>query len=350
MTKTELRKAGKPLCISFLIVFFVFFITTVLKAQQTSIGLSTQEAVELWEQRQFEIEDLYMQGELEEALKLASETSELSKKAFGETDPNTFNSNLTEAMLMGDLEMLEEANTLYEKLLKKAQDSQQDQSELVLLVLDAYAGFLSMIDPQMAQTVFEEAFQISKSSLGMNDPSTMLRLQALGLNHQDQGHLDQAEEFLKDSATGLEQTLGDQDPEALAASALLGALYLSRGKLQPAKQTFEKTLFGQEQVLGEQAIETLETKENLAETYRQLGEYKKAEPLFLDVQQTAIAELGEEDPLTIQTISHLAQLYEDTGRLKEALEHHRKVYELELSLLGETHPNTAGDLNNMASV
>ena len=345
-----MRKAGKTFVTGCLMLFIALSSLSVLKAQESTTGLSSEEARELWEQRQFEVEDLYMQGELEEALKLATEASGLSGKAFGPADPNTFNSRLTEALLMGDLGMLEEANKLYEELLKQAQDTEPAQSELVLLVLDAYAGFLSMIDPQMAETVFEEAYQISRSSLGMDDPQTMLRLQALGLNHQDQGRFNQAEETLSEAANGLAQILGEQDPDALEASALLGALYLSRGKLKSAQQTFEKTLSGQEQILGGQAIETLETKENLAETYRQQGEYEKAEPLFLEVLQTGTAELGEEDPLTIQSISHLAQLYEDTGRLEEALEHHRKVYELELALLGESHPNTAGDLNNMASV
>ena len=347
MKKTAIRKLVKTSIVCFFVIFIALGNIS-LKAQQSATGLSQDEARELWEQRQFEVEDLYMQGELEEALKLAAEASGLSVKAYGATDPNTFNSRLTEALLMAEMGLLEEANVLYEQLLKQAQDT--DQSELALLVLDAYADFLGMIDPQMAETVYEEAYQISRSSLGMDDPQTMLRLQALGLNQQDQGRFDQAEEILREAANGLAQTLGEQDPDALAASALLGALYLNRGKLKEAQQTFEKTLSGQEQVLGDQAFETLETKENLAETYRQLGEYEKAEPLFLEVLTTATAELGEEDPLTIQTISHLAQLYEDTGRLEEALEQHRKVYELELALLGETHPNTAGGLNNMASV
>ena len=137
---------------------------------------------------------------------------------------------------MAEMGLLEEANVLYEQLLKQAQD--KDQSELALLVLDAYAGFLGMIDPQMAETVYEEAYQISRSSLGMDDPQTMLRLQALGLNQQDQGRFDQAEEILRETANGLAQTLGEQDPDALAASALLGALYLNRGKLKEAQPTF----------------------------------------------------------------------------------------------------------------
>ena len=77
MKKTAIRKLVKTSVVCFFVIFIALGNIS-LKAQQSSTGLSQDEARELWEQRQFEVEDLYMQGELEAALKLAAEASGLS--------------------------------------------------------------------------------------------------------------------------------------------------------------------------------------------------------------------------------------------------------------------------------
>ena len=102
MKKTAIRKLVKTSIACFFVIFIALG-NIPLNAQQNTTGLSQDEARELWEQRQFEVEDLYMQGELEEALRLAAEASGLSVKAYGATDPNTFNSRLTEALLMAEM-------------------------------------------------------------------------------------------------------------------------------------------------------------------------------------------------------------------------------------------------------
>ena len=65
MKKTAIRKLVKT-SIAFFFVIFIALGNISLKAQQSATGLSQDEARELWEQRQFEVEDLYMQGELED--------------------------------------------------------------------------------------------------------------------------------------------------------------------------------------------------------------------------------------------------------------------------------------------
>ncbi len=319
--------------------------------QNTSpLGLSVDQALELWNKRQLEIGDLYQQGNLDQALKLAREASRLAETAFGASDPNTLNSRLNEAALHAELEQLEDANAIYQQVLATAQNSYGESDPVVLAVLDSYGEFLNTIDPEMAEQVYRESFRLSQESLGMDDPQTLFRMRILGLNLQDQGKYEDAQRMLEEAAVGFEQVLGAQDPDALSTKTLLAKLYLAQGKLRRAKKLFETALQGQSSILGDSAISTLETMENLAEVNRQLGNYEQAEALFLQVQQNAGAELGDEDPLTIQTMSHLAQLYEDTGKLDQALELHRSVYEIEHRVLGETHPNTAGDLNNLASV
>ncbi len=63
MKKTAIRKLVKTSIACFFVIFIALGNIS-LKAQQSATGLSQDEARELWEQRQFEVEDLYMQGEL----------------------------------------------------------------------------------------------------------------------------------------------------------------------------------------------------------------------------------------------------------------------------------------------
>ena len=63
MKKTAIRKLVKTSIACFFIIFIAIGYFP-LKAQQSATGLSQDEARELWEQRQFEVEDLYMRENL----------------------------------------------------------------------------------------------------------------------------------------------------------------------------------------------------------------------------------------------------------------------------------------------
>ena len=326
------------------LIFFLFF---ALSVNNTAFSQTTpEEAVELWNLRQTEIQQFYQEGNLEGALNSAQEAVSLAETAFGSGSLETISSLLLQAQIHSEMDQLEEANQIYQVTLETSVASFGESDATTLSVLDNYGEFLNSIDPEMAEPVFQEALQLSSE----NDPQRASRMKAVGLNLLELGRIIEAEEMLKQALKTFKEIPGGKNTEALSAMASLAQLYMSQGKLKHAQELFETALPMMLEALDETSFLILESKENLAEIYRQQGKYSQAETLFLQSMKAAEAEYGEGDPLVVQAKSHLAQLYEDTGKLKQALAFHQQVYEIDSELLGERHPNTAGDLNNLASV
>jgi CHAT domain-containing protein len=313
---------------------------------------STTDPLEQLASLQAQVEQLYQEGNLEQALSISTEMLFLAQDTLAPDDPGLVELTLGfQAQLLVEVGYLEEANQLYQETLGSLQEVLGPDDPLTLTTLDKYADFLEDVGEfTYAQELRSESHQRSIRSLGEPAPQTLTRLRALAFNLETQQQLEAASSHLQTVLQGLEVALGSQHPETLSTLSAIARVQQLQGQLQKSLDSLKKLRTLQTEALGAEDYETLSTVEALAETHRQLGQYETAEALFTKVLAQVNLGLGQEDSLTIQTTSHLAQLYEDTGRLKQALELHGQVYELDRKLLGDAHPNIATDLNNLASV
>ena len=313
---------------------------------------STTDPLEQLTNLQAQVEQLYQEGNLEQALSVSTEMFFLAQETLAPDDPGLVELTLGyQAQLLVEVGYLEEANQLYQETLDSLQETLGPDDPLTLTTLDRYAEFLELVGEfAYAYELRSESHQRSVRSLGEQDAQTLIRLRALALNLETQQQLDVASSHLQNVHQGLESALGSQHPETLAALSALARVQQLQGQLHKSLNSLKKLRTLQTQALGAEDYETLSTLEALAETHRQLGQYETAETFFTEVLAQVNVGIGQEDALTIQAMSHFAQLYEDTGRLEQALELHGQVYELDRKLLGDAHPNIATDLNNLASV
>jgi len=318
----------------------------------TGFAQNTVDPLEQLANLQAQVEQLYQEGNLEQALSASTEMLFLAQDTLAPDDPGLIELTLGyQAQLLAEVGYLEEANQLYQETLGSLQEVLGLDDPLTLTTLDKYADFLELVGEfAYAYELRSESHQRSVRSVGASDPQTLLRLRAFALNLEVQQQLEQALSQLQTVHQGLEAALGSLHPETLSTLSAIARVQQSRGQLHQALDSLKKLRTQQTEALGAEDYDTLSTAEALAEIHRQLGQYETAEVLFSEVLAQVNIGIGQEDSLTLQTMSHLAQLYEDTGRLKEALELHGQVYELDRKLLGDSHPNIATDLNNLASV
>ena len=313
---------------------------------------STMDPLEQLAKLQAQVEQLYQEGNLEQALAISTEMFFLAQDTLAPNDPGLVELTLGyQAQLLVEVGYLEEANQLYQETLGSLQEMLGPDDPLTLTTLDKYADFLEYVGEfAYAHELRSESYQRSIRSLGEPDPQTLIRLRTLALNLETQQQLAAASSHLQTVHQGLEIALGSQHPETLSTLSAIARVQQLQGQLQKSLDSLKQLRTLQTEVFGAEDHETLSTVEALADTHRQLGQYETAEALFSEVLAQVNIGIGQEDALTIQATSHLAQLYEDTGRLEQALELHGQVYELDRKLLGDAHPNIATNLNNLASV
>ena len=313
---------------------------------------STTDPLEQLAKLQAQVEQLYQEGNLEQALAISTEMFFLAQDTLAPNDPGLVELTLGyQAQLLVEVGYLEEANQLYQETLGSLQEVLGPDDPLTLTTLDKYADFLEYVGEfAYAHELRSESYQRSIRSLGEPDPQTLIRLRTLALNLETQQQLAAASSHLQTVHQGLEIALGSQHPETLSTLSAIARVQQLQGQLQKSLDSLKQLRTLQTEVFGAEDHETLSTVEALADTHRQLGQYETAEALFSEVLAQVNIGIGQEDALTIQATSHLAQLYEDTGRLEQALELHGQVYELDRKLLGDAHPNIATNLNNLASV
>ncbi len=331
---------------SVIIIRLFFFIFLVLGIYEIVFAQSAEEKERLWNLNQSEIEQLYQQGNLNDALNAALEGVNLAETAFGSASLQSISSLLLLAQIHTEMDQLEEANQVYQLSLENSVSTFGESSAETLSILDNYGAFLNSIDPEMAELVLLEALRLTPE----DKPQYAIRLKAVGMNLRELERITEAKDTLNKALKAYEKNLGEGESDTIDTMLKLSQIHLSLGELKEGQELLEKALSLMQGSFENTNLLVIESKNTLAEIYRMQSEYLKAEPLFLQSLEGAVAKFGEEDLLVLQIKSNLAKLYEDTGKLKKALLYHQEVYEIDRILLGEEHPNTAGDLNNLASV
>ena len=165
---------------------------------------------------------------------------------------------------------------------------------------------------------------------------------------EGQGAYAQAEPWLEQRLSVVQERLGAEHPSAAQSLNNLAMLYQAQGRYREAEIFHFQALDIRKRVLRAEHPSTAESLNNLAMLYQAQGRYKEAEPLFLQALKICQQQLGAKHPHTVSTLSNLATWYQSQGRYREAELFSLQALGIFQRQLGAEHPLTASNLNNQA--
>ncbi|NQZ05951.1 MAG: serine/threonine protein kinase [Algicola sp.] len=214
-------------------------------------------------------------------------------------------------------------NTALAQIQTSLQDQPEVKSRLLTVLSDVhyYVG-----KDQKAVELLEQALTLKKQIKGA---LTAVELGDLGNRYRMAGQYDNAEKYLQQSMTLLEQTRETSVLDKIKIYSYLGLYYNERSDFEQALRFF--TL--QHQHWTEQPNEEIDpgatgVRYNLANSYRQLQQQQKALEIMTSVLADRQRLYGKTHPKIVETLSWLAGAYMENNQMDYALEASSHSYQL----------------------
>jgi len=268
---------------------------------------------------------------------------------FGDSHPQTLNSQKILAEIYMDTENVEPALTLFKKLADAMITPLNALHPLRISCIQSMATIYETLEKYAdAETHYVEAIEASKKSMGVDHPETLMRMYMLCLLYMHQMKYKKAIALLEEMMPLYQKQYGLTHPDTLVCMNDLANLYKKQMNTAQAESLYLSIVHHKNNIFGEISPETIQTQLELADLYRQKASYTAAESL-LNKAITNAQQAGDEH-LIFNIKTEQARVFEDLGRLDEAKNLIRDVYEFDRKALGEKHPNTLTDMSHMASI
>lgn len=362
-----------------------------------------------WLNRQ--VKQLQNRGQYQQALELAKEVRELTRRSFGEDHPSfaTSLNNLgaiyqllgqyTKAeqcfrqvveidradldpsfglgMSLNNLASLYQAKGRYieaeelfleakqilrsslDKLTIEKQEKKGDRwsNEVLLPTIEQYIAqnlnnlgllYQTLGDYQQAQSYHNRALEMKRTNIGENHPSFAVSLNNLALLRYETGNYSTAESLYQQSIKVLHKKVGMKHPHYLNSLYSLAQLYREIGNYSEAEKLLQQVLDTRQAVLGSNHPEVAQSLKNFGELLQIIGNYPEAEKLYQQANAIYQITLGEENLEFTGNLQNLATLFQITGRYSSAKFYYQRANDLLIRILGENHWQVAQGLGNEA--
>jgi tetratricopeptide (TPR) repeat protein len=203
---------------------------------------------------------------------------------------------------------------------------------------------------QQEQHQLEQAFDLSRRTLGIDDPRTLSILARLGEAEKDLGNYGQAEALEQRAFDHGRRALGPDNPVTLQAMTELALDYSFERKFAQADPLSQQALMISRKTLGPESRNTLLLMNAIAWDERSEGKYGQAEALYREVVERKRRVLGPEHPETLGSMGELAYLYDVEKKYAQAEALSRQVVDVQRRVLGPEHPDTLQSMLNLATV
>lgn len=269
--------------------------------------------------------------------------------AFGEQDPATVMALQYLAWALTQLEELDEARALYERVLALRETYQGADHLDTATVVNLLAGVHSRQGAtEQALALYRRALAIREEQLGRDDPLTADVMNHLAWTLEELGRFDQARPFYEQVLAVREH---GGDPEAIAlALNNLAHLDVVQARYRQAAERYRRALDIFLEVAGGESADTANARNNLADALGYLAEYDEALALLDQVITIYEGLYGPRDASLAAPLNNKAQMLIALGRHAEAgdlLERSQAIRERDF---GQDSPEAAIGLHNLAAL
>jgi tetratricopeptide (TPR) repeat protein len=201
-----------------------------------------------------------------------------------------------------------------------------------------------------AETLYLQALEIDKKSLGAEHPDVAIGLNNLAQVYYQQGQYAKAAPLYLQALEINKKALGPEHRDVATNLNNLALLYKVQGQYARAEPLYLQALEIDKKVVGPAHPDVARDLNNLAELYKAQGQYAKAEPLLLQALEIDKKALGPEHPDVAIDLNNLAHLYKVQGQYAKAETLYLQALEIDKKSLGPEHPDVAIGLNNLAEL
>jgi CHAT domain-containing protein len=296
-----------------------------------------------------QVDELYVQGNYEDATVLAEKAVSLAGQALGKEHLSTLASVSYLAVLFQAQGRLAEAETLHARTLEARERMLgKEHSDTLASMSNLATVYSAQGRLAEAELLDKRGLDASERVLGREHPGTLTRVNNLAYLYLRQGRYAEAEPLLKRALEARERVLGNEHSETLSSVNNLAALYRYQGRHSEAEALFSRALEVQERVLGKEHPNTLSSVNNLATLYQTQGRYAEAEAFGKRALEGLERVLGREHSETLTSVSNLAAFYAGQGRYAEAEPLLERAFETSERVLGKEHPGTLQAMGSLA--
>ncbi|MHC4438414.1 MAG: protein kinase domain-containing protein [Planctomycetota bacterium] len=243
----------------------------------------------------------------------------------------------------------EQAESLYNQILQ-ADRSRGGKAVLLILSLCCYECDLARV--YAAQGRYKQAEQLLHQAMAVDEwdaetRSRLLYTKTLGDICRNQGHYEQAEEWLVGALEKAKNILGDEHMGTVGFKYSLAQLRTEQGNYEDANDLFDQVLETGRRRLRDSHPAMLEFLNGLAVLRMKQKQYDQAESLFDEALTGRLDVLKQDHPGVLESKNDLALLYKEQDLYDKAEPLLREAAEGRMQKLGRQHPDTKASLKNL---
>lgn len=338
-------------------------------------------------------EQLYEQGKIADAIKIAESSLENCKKETGNESTSyatllysiafyyskIFNYEKTEFFLVKalaiDKKILGEYNAEYasslnnlawiylrignytkaEELFKQVLAIRkkvlgEDHKDYARTLNNLSELYYDMGNYAKAEPLCVQAMKIRKKVLGEFDKDYGISVNNLALIYCKMSNYAKAEPLHIQALDIIKKVQGKEHPVYAIALISLASLYSNMGNYAKAEPLNIQALDIIKKALGEEDSDYALSLNSLALLYKDMGNYAKAEPLFIKALAIRKRLVGENHIEYAVSLNNLALLYNDIGEFTKAEQFYIQALNIIKNVLGENNPQYVTSLNNIAAL
>jgi tetratricopeptide (TPR) repeat protein len=173
-------------------------------------------------------------------------------------------------------------------------------------------------------------------------------MEGVAISYDRAGQHDKALKLLQEVVDLSRKTVGDENPMTLNFMGSLSYILYEAGHLDEARKLGEEVLALDRKKLGAKHHDTLNAMENLAIFYDAVGRREESLKLKEQILDLCLEVLGPKNPGTLDANRELTKSYVKAGRQDEVLKLSEKTLALDRKALGSQDPVTLQAMNDLA--
>jgi tetratricopeptide (TPR) repeat protein/CHAT domain-containing protein len=194
----------------------------------------------------------------------------------------------------------------------------------------------------------QEMLQVTRRTLGENNPETAEWVRALAALYQEMGNQPAAESLWKQVLEEERRRGGEKTAGFARALRNLAHYYFQTFNFAAAEVRYRQVLASRMEREGQDHPEVAESLTDLGALYHQGGDLATAEPFYRKALEVRRVDPGEDSPEFAHSLHNLALVLQATGRLDEAEPLFRQALEIHDAATGEESPGYIVGLQSMA--
>jgi tetratricopeptide (TPR) repeat protein len=292
------------------------------------------------------------QGRYSEAEPLYKQALEMRKRLFQGDHRDVAISLNNLAELYRTQGRYSEAEPLYKQALEMTkrlfQDVNGDHHDVALSLNNLAELYSSQGRYAETERLCKQALEMRKRLFSGDHADVAVSLNNLAGLYYRQGRYAETERLYLEALEMIKRLFKGDHPNVALSLNNLAYLYYSQGRYAETERLYLEALEMIKRLFNGDHPGVAQILNNLAELYTTQGRYDKAEPLYLQALEMIKRLFNGDHPDVAQSLNHLVLLYNSQGRYAEAEPLYKQALEMRKRLFTGDHADVAQSLNNLA--